>query len=354
MAIAESPSFSVHPYLQKRFDKVGQSLCFTGKTPRDVAAWQKRARPQLGKLIGLDTMRTCPLKPQVTERVDCGDYVRERVVLQTEPGIFMPVYVLIPKQGSPPYPTVINPHGHGGGGKAAVAGIRDHPEIAGAIPKYNYDYGPAFCRAGFVSLCPDARGFGERQETLAKSSVLNASCQWINNMAIPLGQTVTGMWVWDLQRLIDYAATRPECDLERLGCAGLSGGGLQTLWLTALDTRVKAAVVSGYFYGVKDSLLDLHGNCSCNYVPHLWENADHGELGGLIAPRPLMVQTGDADNLNGVNKLANVTPQVARARKVYKALGAESELVHDIFHGPHRWDGTNSIPFMVRKLTDEF
>jgi dienelactone hydrolase len=343
-------TYTVQPYMRDRFDKVGRELRFAGATPEEVRAWQRRAWRKLGQIIGLHTMQHCPLRPKVTERVDCGDHIRERVELQVEPKIIMPVYVLIPKAGEPPYPVMLNPHGHGGGGKAAVAGVRDVKEIAKAIGPYNYDYGVAFCRAGFVSLCPDARGFGERQEVCARENVLDSSCVFINRMAMPLGQTVTGMWVWDLQRLIDYAAMRPDCNVNRLGCAGLSGGGLQTLWATLFDRRIKAAVVSGYFYGVKQSLLDLHGNCSCNYVPRLWEYADHGDLGGLIAPRPLMIQTGDEDNLNGAGGLKNVRSQVSLARKVYKAANAAKNLKHDVFHGPHRWDSTNAVPFMQKQL----
>lgn len=342
--------YSVQPYLQERFDQVGRSLRFRGDEPGDVIEWQRQSRATLRRLIGLDTMKACELAPRVTERVDCEDYWRERVELHVEPGVLMPVYILIPKSGRPPYPVVLAPHGHGGGGKAAVAGVTDRPEIARAVERYNYSYGVKFCRAGFLVMCPDARGFGERQETLAKGDILRSSCRWINNMALPLGQTVTGMWVWDLMRLVDYAAAREDCDMARLGCAGLSGGGLQTLWVTALDERIQAAVVSGYFYGVKQALLDRHGNCSCNYVPRLWEHADHGDLGALIAPRPLLIQTGDSDPLNGADGLDNVGPQITIARRVYEVAGANDKLVHDVFPGPHRWDDTRSIPFLTRVL----
>lgn len=353
MPKSDTFSFSVHPSLRKRFDTVGRALRFSGHTRHDVMLWQKQARKILAGLVGLDTMQSCDLRPCTTERLDCGDHIREHVVLQVEPGLHMPVFILLPKKGSPPFRTVIAPHGHGGGGKAAVVGMPG-PAYAAAIEHYNYGYGLAFCRAGFAVLCPDARGFGERQEDLAKANPLVSSCAFINHMAIPLGQTVTGMWVWDLMRLIDYAQTRSDLNTTRLGCAGLSGGGLQTLWTAALDERITAAIVSGYFYGVKESLLDMHGHCSCNYVPHLWEYADHGDLGALIAPRPLMVQTGDQDSLNGASGLANVRSQLAVTRKVYRVMGARAALQHDVFHGPHRWDSTNSIPFMEKHLGGRF
>lgn len=344
------PAFSVVPCMRKRFDRLGRKLRFKGTTAANATAWRRNARKKLRELIGLDTLQTAPLKPRVTEQVDCGDYIRERVELQVEPLVTMPLFVLIPKAGKPPFATILCPHGHGFGAKAAISGAGGHPEIKAATIKFQADYGRVFCKAGFVALCPDARGFGERREQLAQNSVMNSSCNFLNHMAIPLGQTVTAMWVHDLQRLIEYAQTRPECDATRLGCAGLSGGGLQTLWLAALDERIKAAVDSGYFYGVKQSLLDMHGNCSCNYVPHLWEYADHGDLGALVAPRPLLVQSGDNDPLNGAGGLKNVRSQLAIARKVYKVFGAAANLKHDVFHGQHRWDNVHSVPFMVRHL----
>ena len=45
--------------------------------------------------------------------------------------------------------------------------------------------------------------------------------------------------------------------------------------------------------------LGYAGNCSCNYVPHLFEHVDMGDVGALIAPRPLLVETGTHDDLNG-------------------------------------------------------
>ena len=65
-------------------------------------------------------------------------------------------------------------------------------------------------------------------------------------MGEPLGIPVAGMLVWDLMRLIDYLELRGEWDMEHLGCLGFSGGGMQTLYLAALDERVQYAVISGY------------------------------------------------------------------------------------------------------------
>lgn len=203
-------------------------------------------------------------------------------------------------------------------------------------------------------FCPDARAFGERREWTKQSDreehFMSSTCIELNHMAICLGLTLTGMWTWDLMRLMDYIQTRDDCDPDRIGCGGLSGGGLQTLWIAAMDDRVKCAVTSGYFYGYKDSLLKLSHNCGCNYVPHLWENVDMGDIGALIAPRPLLIETGDEDPLNGERGAVNATEQVEITRKAYKLFDAEDKLYHHLFRGGHRWNGEKTYEFIGKYL----
>ena len=353
---ATTDTLTVLPHLLRRFDHVGRKLRFDATTRQQWRAWRNKTRRKLKALTGFDTMQTCPLRPRVTETVECDGYTRQRIEIQTEPGVVMPLYALVPadlKQGER-RAAALCPHGHASGGKYAPAGRRDIAELRDTIKQHNYDYGVQFVRAGLVAFCPDARGFGERREpTMIAAngeSLLNSSCQFINNMANPLGQTVTGMWAWDLHRLVDYVQTRSDCDGRRIGCAGLSGGGLQTLWASALDDRIKAAVVSGYFYGYKQSLLELHQNCSCNYVPHLYEHVDMGDIGALIGPRPLLIETGTRDGLNGRGGVSNVKSQVAITRRAYGLLGAGRKLVHDVFEGEHMWHGKVAVPWIVEQL----
>ena len=344
---ADPGRFITQTYLRNRWDSVGRKLAFSAETEADLEAWRAETLKKLKELTGFDTMQTCPLEPVITEETDQGDHIRQRVEIQTEPDVIMPFYVLIPKTDGP-WSAVIAPHGHSSGGKYAPSGRRDIPEVAHKIEANNYDYGVQFVREGFIVFCPDARGFGERQETMIKGDILANSCRVINNMAYPLGQTVTGMWAWDLTRLVDYIETRSDRIPGKLGCAGLSGGGLQTLWVSAFEPRITCSVISGYLYGYKESLLDLHANCSCNYVPHLYEHVDIGDVAALIAPRPVLIETGDEDPLNGASGLDNVIPQVDTIRRAYRVLNAEDMVYHDIFSGGHRWNGIEAIPWMKR------
>ncbi len=348
--MVELTKYQVQPHLRRRFASVARKLAFDATDEMSWIHWRHQLSGKLRELTGYDTMVRAPLSPVITEELQFEGYRRQRVEIQTEPDVIATLYVLIP-EGPGPFPAVMTPHGHSSGGKYAVVNERVDDDVANTIDEHNYDYGVQFVRAGFIVFAPDARGFGERQEASAKQgSILGSSCQSINNMAYPLGQTVTGMWAWDLHRLIDYIETRDDAMSDRVGCAGLSGGGLQTLWASALDERIRCAVVSGYLYGYKESLLDQHGNCSCNYVPHLYEHVDMGDIAALIAPRPLLVETGDKDPLNGESGLDNVYPQVETARAAYRLLGVEDDIAHDVFDGPHKWNGVEAIPWMRRHL----
>jgi hypothetical protein len=108
--------------------------------------------------------------------------------------------------------------------------------------------------------------------------------------------------------------------------------------------------VSGYFYGYKDSLLRMNQNCSCNYVPGLWQTADLGDIGALLAPRPLFIETGSHDPLNGERGIVNVTEQLAITQQAYELLGVRDHVAHTVFDGEHRWDGIDALPWVDRWL----
>lgn len=311
----------------------------------------------LWKLLGLEHMESCALNPVMEERVILENgIIREKVVIQTEPDVWMPVYILIPGDGKEkPLHCFLALPGHGSGGKYSVAGCRNIPGIAQAIETYNYDYGMQLARLGYVAVCPDCRGMGERLEGCMKTGeeedILKNSCYALAHMAEPLGETVAGMLTWDLMRLIDYLEFRGEWRLDTLGCLGFSGGGMQTLWLAALDERIKRAVISGYMYGYQDALLKLNNNCSCNYVPGLWEHLDMGDIGSLIAPRPVLIQSCREDRLNGERGIVNAAEQVEIMVRAYRLLGAEERILHDICEGGHQFHGDNLWDKLVQLST---
>ena len=338
------------PYYARRLAAQKKLLGFNAKTLPEWKRWRSKLTAKLKKLTGYNNLQPAPLKPKITESVDCGSYIRQKVEIQCEPGLYMPFFVLISKNGKGPFSPVIAVHGHSSAGKMAVAGIPFNKEHAKSIKEHNYAYGVEFVKKGCIVFCPDARGFGERREK-GPVPMMGQSCGILNPAGYPLGLTLAGMWAWDLHRLIDYIGTRADSKPGKLACVGLSGGGLQVLYAAALDERITCAVISGYFYGIKQSLMDIVC-CQCNYVPGLWNYADMGDLGALLAPRPLCIESGTKDELNGAGGIKNVNSQVAITRRAYRLLGAQKNLVHDIFEGDHRWNGEKSVTMVIKHFQD--
>ena len=348
--------FTSERALERHFQERAVKMRFRGKGSSAALAWQARARRRFAELLGLQHFKRCPPRPRKVGEAAIGGLLREEWRIQSERDVWLPFYLFIPRGAAGKLPLVLCPHGHGSSGKWAPGGRHDIPELADTLKQHNYDYGVQLARAGFITACPDARGFGERREPNRQNDranpglLLSSSCHELTLAGAPLGLTVQGMWTWDLIRLIDHLIKDRRIDAKRIGCAGLSGGGMQTLDAAAIDTRIKAAVVSGYFYGVRESLQVKNGNCMCNMVPGLWEHFDMGDIGALIAPRGLLVETGDADGLNGAGNLANVRSQTAITRKVYAPFGAAGQFEHVVFQGGHRWEGTRAMAWLKEQL----
>lgn len=342
-------------HLLRVFDRKHRQYALDAATFEEFLDWQCKLRSLLAERIGLSRMTPVKSAVKVTESVAYDGYRRDKGFLQTEPEVWLPFYRLIPEDLRPGErrPVLIAAHGHGTGGKLATAGRRDIPSVHANIAKAGTDYGEVLVKQGYVVFCPDARGAGENREFALDGwddpRLLESSCNDLNHVAISLGMTLIGMQSWDLMRLVDYAVGLDYCDPARLGCCGHSGGGWQTLWLAALDERVRAAVVSGYFHGFRDTLLRTN-RCGCNFVPGLWELIDVGDLAALIAPRPLLIESGASDPLNGERGLEDVAEQLAITRRGYYLSGGEDRLIHHIFDGGHRWDGAKTYDFLKRWL----
>ena len=190
-------------------------------------------------------------------------------------------------------------HGHGNG-KGDVVGDpgegtdAERAARAAWIAQHNYDYARRFAQMGFVVLAPEARGFGERAEGSEQG------CHVPGVISLLLGLPITGQRLRDDISALDYLCSLPNVDAERVGCVGLSEGGKRTLYLVAMDDRVKAAVISGYYSTLKGAIREwdkLSGWDICNYVPGLLRYADYTDLAALIAPRPLLVENGTDDEL---------------------------------------------------------
>lgn len=351
------------PSILRKYARYGRKDDFRGKTSEEFRTWQMRSREILRNLLGLEKMDDCALEPVIDEVVFQDAILRYHILLRTEPDITLSAYLLVAASANAGTPVFLCPPGHNGAGKYTVAGVRGARAIEESIEKYNYDFGWQLARLGYVAFCPDVRGFGERREMLEDTRELplamKGDCYWLAHMGEPIGIPVLGMLSWDLMRCVDFlqeytitkdgklrhltdgAHTDSEArrwNPERIIAFGFSGGAMQSLYLSALDERIHASFLSGYMYGFRDSLLQMNRNCSCNYVPHLMEHFDMGDIASLIAPRRLMIQSCREDRLAGTRGLTNVQEQVDIIRANYAVTGSAEHVQQDIEDGPHHLD----------------
>ena len=114
-----SSDYPTVPALLARFDRESRSMRLRAQYAAALTTWQSALRARLRSIIGIDTMRACPLDPQEDAPEPRDGYVRTRVVIAVEPDVRMPLYVLTPADLRPGQrrPVVLAPHGHASAGK---------------------------------------------------------------------------------------------------------------------------------------------------------------------------------------------------------------------------------------------
>src|ERR1700686_3365892 len=126
-----------------------------------------------------------------------------------------------------------------------------------------------------------------------------------------------------MARALDVLEADPLVEPGRIAMAGLSYGGTMTLFLAAWDERVAASVVSGYFSSWAESHKMPWNMCGSQIMFGMLGRLEHEDLGALVAPRPMLVESGSADELFPV---ASATESVRRTRLVYERHGAAERL----------------------------
>jgi dienelactone hydrolase len=309
--------------------------------PAAVTAWRSRIRGRLTDLLGRFP-DPVPPDPELGEPVDCGSYTRTRVLFDAEDTMSVPAFLLAPRDRTEPGPAVLAIHGHGPG-KAEVCAV-DRPDATGDAPPGG-DYAHRLAGAGHVVLAPDLRGFGERADWQPPDRY---QCDVNLVHAFAAGYHPLTQNLHDLVVALDVLEQHPLVDPDRIGVVGFSYGATMALFLAAWDPRVRAAVVSGYL----SSWLAAHrvpwNLCGSQVLPGMLGELEHAEVAALVAPRPMLVETGTDDP---IFPLDAATATVADLARVYGALHAPAgALVHDVFDGDHRWHGAAAGPFLERWL----
>ena len=257
-------------------------------------------------------------------------------------------YLLTPKHlnGSAPNPAILCLAGHGRG-VDDIVGIAEDGSMRSEYGGYQNDFALQCVAHGYTVLAIEQFGFGHRRDPIARErGGGNSSCQPSAGAALLLGQTMVGWRVYDAMRAFDYLATRPEIDTSRLGVMGISGGGTTTFFTAAIDTRVKAAVVSGYFNTFRDSILSL-SHCIDNYIPNVLQYAEMYDIAGLIAPRALFVESGTEDAIFPIEATRFA---VNAAKAIFKHFEADDRLGLEVFEAGHSFHGVGAFEFLKEVL----
>ena len=334
------------PFALKLVDGAPRRLRFSARNEKQARAWQGQLRAKVTELLGGFPSSTIPLNVSTIETREFPGYRREKVVYDTREGVSVLAYLLIPSAAKTPVPAVICIPGHGRG-VDDIVGVdekgRDRTDKAG----YQHDFAIQVAEAGIAAVAIEPMAFGYRRDPAnVKRGPSRSSCQPLAGTALLLGQTMIGWRVYDIMRTVDFIATRPELDANRVGCMGISGGGTATVFSAALEPRIRVALVSGYLNTFRDSVASI-AHCIDNYVPGILNWAEMYDVAGLIAPRPLFVESGTKDDIFPVEA------SVASFRKVqdiYRIFNARDRAEQEVFDEAHSFWGKRGIPFLARHL----
>ena len=325
-----------------------RQLAFQAATVAEAEAWQRELRAKLIELVGGFPQELCDLEPEVLETHEFPTYFRETVQFKSRPHMGIFGYVLSPKplNGSAPNPGILCLAGHGRG-VDDIVGIEEDGTMRSEYGGYQNDFALQCVAHGYSVLAIEQFGFGHRRDPAARErGGGNSSCQPSSGAALLLGQTMVGWRVYDAMRAFDYLETRPEIDINRLGVMGISGGGTTTFFTAAIDRRVKAAVVSGYFNTFRDSILSL-SHCMDNYIPNVLQYAEMYDIAGLIAPRALFVESGTEDTIFPIEATRFA---VNEASEIFKCFDADDKLGFEVFEAGHSFHGVGAFEFLKQVL----
>lgn len=330
-----TPPLSLSPSLLHRRLAAGLTprLSFTGG---EVGPWQDRARSKITELIGLPRIaEAVPVRTPPAGRTHWRQADRlgtiEKFSFESEPGSDLVGYLCLPTEAEPPYPTVICLQGHSTGMHNSIGRDRDDERIPISV-EGDRDFALGALRHGFAALCIEQRAFGYRRE-LDQQAVSSHGCQDATMHALMLGRTLIGERVFDVDRGLDYLATRDDIDQSRIGIMGNSGGGTVSVYAAAVLDRIAFAMPSCSVCTYRDSIMAIY-HCADNYVPGILPELEFADVVGCFAPKPLVVVAGRDD---AIFPLPGVRETFDAISGLYAAAGAADQCRLVIGDGGHRF-----------------
>ena len=338
--------YDARSHYQTLYENVAAEFSFQATTPEELSAWQAAFRPRLCALLGLDRMaedlKDFTPRAERLSVVDKGDYTLERWRLWVESTFPLPFYLLRPPQVEEPTPLVVTPHGHNH--PHIYVGLAQNEAEEETIQEGERDIAVQAVREGYYVIAPTTRGFGETRTGVDKGADNLHSCRTHLMHGLLVGRTPIGERVWDMMRLIDWAAALPMIDAERIAMTGNSGGGTITLFAAACDPRIAVAMPGCYFCTFQGSIGSIH-HCDCNYVPGILRLGEMHDVAGLIAPRPFCAIAGEDD---AIFPIEHVRHAYERLKAVYTVAGVPERCELYVGAGGHRYYKDGVWPFLGR------
>ncbi|MEJ7766998.1 MAG: prolyl oligopeptidase family serine peptidase [Chitinophagaceae bacterium] len=285
--------------------------------PGEINEWMT-LRQKLKSLIlekaGVVIDHQLPLDIRETGTILLKGYSIKNIVFQTRPGVYATANLYIPV-GAGPFPAVINMLGHWRRGKMEKEG----PQPVGHSLALN----------GYVCLSIDPWGSGERTTVHGDFEYHGAN---LGASLMNIGETLAGVQIADNMRGIDLLASLSYVDPGNIGATGASGGGNQTMWLAAVDERVKAAmpVVS---VGTFESYI-MRSNCVCELLPDGSTFTEEAGVVALVAPRAIKMCNHTRD-LSPTFFPSEMLRTFHNAKPVFKMLGVENNISYQVVDQTH-------------------
>lgn len=357
---------SYGPWLAK--DVLGEGparLSFRTDKWKSLDAWRKVARERVWECMAPVDLGGKPAV-RVDETLEFDGLHIERLSWQLPGGPRTEAVFLKPAGAKGRLPGVLALHDHGGNkflGWRKIARIDNtSPEIVDAHQKDYYGgvaWANEIAKRGYAVLVHDTFPFASRRvrvADVAKQVQFNgvdpelddeAGVKRYNAFAaahehimekslISAGTTWPGVYVVEDQRALDVLCDRPDVDARRVGCAGLSGGGMRTVYLGGLDNRVACAVAVGFMTTWREFLLDkCYTHTWMAYVPLLPRDLDFPEILAMRAPRPTMVLNCTEDSLYTEKEMRRAD---AMLRETFEKGGAGDNYRCNFYSGGHKFD----------------
>jgi dienelactone hydrolase len=166
--------------------------------------------------------------------------------------------------------------------------------------------------------------FAAQYEATIAKSLLCAGLSW------------PGIVLAEDRAALDYLASRPDVDADRIGCGGLSGGGLRTNLLAGMDSRIRCSFTTGFMTTWADfALHTAYTHTWMAYIAGLPRLMDYPELLALRTPLPALVQASRQDPLYTNREVAQAQ---ATLEAIYRKAGAADHFRMSYHEGPHRFD----------------